>query len=64
MSDTNNPESTLHVMQRIAISTARIQNQLSFFDTNKASGPENIFAFILKNYENEIFSYIASHIHA
>ena len=56
MSDANNPESTVPIMPRISISTAGIQHHLSLLDTNKASGPDNITLYILKNCANEISS--------
>jgi len=55
ISDTNNPESTLPITPRIIISATGIQHQLLLLDTNKASGPDNIFPYILKNCANEIY---------
>jgi len=54
MNDTNNPENTLPSMPKITISVAGIQQQLSLLDTNKASGPDIISSYILKNCVNEI----------
>jgi len=52
--DTNNPENTLPSMPKITIPVAGIQQQLSQLDSNKASGPDNILPYILKNCANEI----------
>jgi len=54
MSGSENPPSTLSAMASITFSVAGIQQQLSLLDSNKASGPDNIHSYILKNCANEI----------
>ena len=54
MNGCNNPVNALPTMPSITFSVAGIQHQLSLLDTNKASGPDNIHPYILKNCANEI----------
>ena len=54
MNECENPENSLPPMSSISFSVDGIQHQLSSLDTSKASGPDNIHPYILKNCANEI----------